>query len=149
MKAENFNYDILKFVTNSNDYYVAGNGHIRRRDQNQAQSYPSSSQSNFRAAPPPPTNQYQAPRHVPVTQYQHVQPPPPSYQFQAPQHIPVVNQFNQGPAAPPPADKDPLENLFCFDTLMNSSVTQPTVRASHSPVHQAASGGAHSQQQQQ
>ena len=32
MKNENFNYDILKMVTNSNEYYIGGNGHIRRRE---------------------------------------------------------------------------------------------------------------------
>ena len=32
MKAENFNYDILAMVTNGNDFYIGGNGHIRKRD---------------------------------------------------------------------------------------------------------------------
>ena len=58
MKTENFNYDILKMVTNSSDFYIGGNGHIRKKGQYQphhnqyAPPQPTYTQNQFMMAPP-------------------------------------------------------------------------------------------------
>ena len=109
MKAENFNYDILKIVTNGNDFYIGGNGHIRKRDHTNpyngrqhalaprdhrhqhAVSPQDPNDRHFPAprdpsiqlrGPPPQLNPYRHVLHQPRNQY-HV--PPPRYnQYQNP-----------------------------------------------------------------
>ena len=116
MKTENFNYDILKMVTNGNEFYIGGNGHIRRRDhtnQNNIRQHAPRDQPyqqalaprdlNYRHAlaprgdpnnqirgPPPQLNPYQHVRHQPRSQYH--APPPRHNQYQAP---PLPNNLYQ------------------------------------------------------
>ena len=126
MKYENFNYDILKMVTNSEDYYIGGNGHIRKKDQN------THSQRSF--PPRPPYNQNQ-PQHV--HSYQAQTAPPPKNQYQRPppglrqyagQHQPR-SQFHGAPVPgfpPQPGtsiqhessllDTD-IDSIFTFDPI--------------------------------
>ena len=148
MKAENFNYDILKFVTISNDYFIAGNGHIRRREENQPRQH-----SSF------PTN----PRYG-------ARPPQQPNQFQPAQHIPVVPQIQRAQFQPtqptrPRAqtgNSSLLDNLFSFDPIPSNNTStipepqanvlgaaphasQATARAGYVPV-QSPVRGAHGRQ---
>ena len=148
MKAENFNYDILKFVTISNDYFIAGNGHIRRREENQPRQH-----SSF------PTN----PRYG-------ARPPQQPNQFQPAQHIPVVPQFQRAQFQPTqptrpraqPGNSSLLDNLFSFDPIPSNNTStipepqanvlgaaphasQATARAGYVPV-QSPVRGAHGRQ---
>jgi len=123
MKAENFNYDILKMVTNSSDFYIGGNGHIRRKEQNNHANTQRSSAPrppSQHQAPPPPHNQYNIPslsrnryqdsplhnkqyQGCSLPRNQHQFPPPQRYQYPPPpqneyQELPQpCNQYQKPP----------------------------------------------------
>ena len=71
MKHENFNYDILKMVTNSSDFYIGGNGHIRRKDQNNQRAH--------NAAPPASYSAGHLVSYAPQASYAATAVPPPNY----------------------------------------------------------------------
>ena len=121
MKNENFNYDILKMVSNGNDFYIGGNGHIRKRDQANFNN----AQQSF-TVPPPAFNQQ--PIRAPYTQAHAVyrQGPAPtlygqahSSRYQQPHH-----HIPRPPHHPPPpgqyhgqqqASLLDIDNIFNFD----------------------------------
>ena len=135
MKAENFNYDILKLVTNSSDYYIGGNGHIRQKGQNQPRP-------NLNAPPPPPHYQSQSRMANPMNR-------PMAPPMIRPMANLTTTQFRQNAPAPPhntyppvnTRNSDPLENLFSFDSIPNpSQLQQPHLPAQAVPVGQPGEG---------
>jgi len=165
MKNENFHYDILKMITKSNDFYVGGNGHIRRRDQNPS----SQSRNTFHHVPRIEysqanghhrnQNHHQVPRQQSqFNPYQQTSqaPYPPTFP------PPGSNHRQAGPVAPhggpiqgqphPPVDQrapvpvialnqpssDVIDNLFQFDPIVSSNLPEASVRAPVVPAYDTA-----------
>ena len=117
MKNENFHYDILKIATNSNEYYVAGNGHIRKKDQTQPRY----------GAPPPPTGT-QSVFAPPTRPYQHF--PAPTQNNHNHQTYPTLQPRTQPPTNNPnntmtnqQSNRHSAEllDMFNFESPPNSS----------------------------
>ena len=132
MKNENFHYDILKMVTKSNDFYVGGNGHIRRRDQN-----PSSQTRNLDAGRPQPQPQPQytyAPR-APYSQLPHVPPPQRGILHQHVPRHPLPLNPTAGPSLRQQASLLDIDNVFNFGPIQNDNPYRAPDTSIPPPIH--------------
>ena len=111
MKAQNTHFGLLKMITGSNDFFIAGNGAIRKKDPNfNAQFPPSQPQlaPQFRQQVPQYQAQHQVSRYVPrpPPKPTHVKPPqpwsvpPPGPSQISRQEPPLLSQHVQYQAQP-------------------------------------------------
>ena len=154
MKNENFNYGILKMVTNGNNFYIGGNGHIRRRDQTNPSA--AAVQPPFSVPPPAygqqaprvPQGQNQAPYNQPQVSFPHQNP----YQHVQPQHL----HHNQPPLPLRQGHRQQaslldIDNIFTFDPIQSTNPYQAPGNAVPPPPpqgnqHRAQPDGARGQQ---
>ena len=114
MKNEYFNYDILKMVTNSSDFYIGGNGHIRKKDQNNQRVNTAAPPTRYAAAFPASYASNAAPQAsyaataIPPTSYATAAAPPsryaaPTASYAAPPaRYAARPQYSQFNVPPPP-----------------------------------------------
>ena len=107
MKNENFNYDNLKMVTNSSDFYIGGNGHIRKKDQNNQRVNTAAPPTRYAAAFPASYASNAAPQAsytataIPPASYVTAAAPPSSYAA-PPARYAARPQYSQFHVPPPP-----------------------------------------------
>jgi len=143
MKYENFNYDILKMVTNSTDFYIGGNGHIRKKEQNNYPLRPLAPRPpprmqygqqppRYQSQPAPTHNQFQVP--PPVQKQYHAHPPPPAHsQFQGAQGL----SQQLGPSHQQQDSLLDTDSIFSFDPIqLNNPYKAPAVNASQTVTAQ-------------
>ena len=99
MKAQNTNTSMLKMITGGNDHYIAGNGMIYQKNQNN-QQYPHQSRTQSQRFHAPLPNQHQHPKPHPPN---HAQP----QHYSQPQQFSLTQKFQTPlPNQPQPPSHD-------------------------------------------
>ena len=135
MKAQNTNFGLLKMITGNDDFYIAGNGAIRKKDP---------AFNHYQAQPPYHPIQ-QLPRHQ--LQHAHVHPQPHLQQhqgvprFQAQQFLPPQPKHNQGFTVPPPPQPSqmlPQQGYVRFPQSISKTVNAPQpIITRYEPISEA------------
>jgi len=122
MRMENFARDLLKMIPDGNNYYVAGNGHLRQKDLSQ--------QGHVRQPHPQgPLQQTRAPR-APAPQPTRYQQLPQQEAYQVPARVPAPTQIRPQPTyhQPQPA------NQYAYQFPPNF-LNQPTYPQNPNPYY--------------